>query len=159
MNAYKPSINDSNELAEDPFWRIDPQLVLYPPREYASYQLTISVFFNASHFVTFGASTGNMHRHSFHLKVTAMASSLAEDNSLVPYENLRQIINQIVSAYEGKILNDLPPFRRLQPTIEMLVGVIAQQVNRLACDLPVRIIEVTVMESPTQGVTLILNQL
>jgi 6-pyruvoyltetrahydropterin/6-carboxytetrahydropterin synthase len=154
----KPLRTGSPTLSEDPFWRIDPQLILHPPHEYASYKLMMSGFFNASHFVSFGAGQGNLHRHSYHLKVTAMASSLASDNSLVPYVILRQIMAQISAAYEGTILNDLPPFRHLQPTTETLAGVIAQQVDRLACDLPVRIIEISVMESPTQGVSVQLNQ-
>jgi 6-pyruvoyltetrahydropterin/6-carboxytetrahydropterin synthase len=142
-------------LAEmaDNFWKIDPELVLHPPHEYAIYRLAMSAFFNASHQVAFKDSPGNLHRHSFHLKVSASSSSLGADNSLVPYETLRSLLAQIVQAYEGTILNDLPPFHELQPTIEALAGVITQQVQRLACGLPVKIIEVAVMESPTQGVS------
>jgi 6-pyruvoyl-tetrahydropterin synthase len=150
---HKPLMAESTVLSETEFWRVDPQLVLHPPSEYANYKLTMSAFFNASHFVSFDAGIGNLHRHSFHLKVTAKASSLAPDNSLVPYEILRQILVKITSAYEGTVLNNLPPFKILQPTTETLAGVIAQQVDRLACDLPVRIIEISVMESPTQGVS------
>lgn len=113
----------------------------------------MSAFFNASHHVSFSAVQGSLHRHSFHLRVTATASTLAADNSLVPYETLRDILGKIVDAYEGTILNDLPPFSTIQPTIEALVGVIAQQIERLSCDLPVKIVEVTIMESPTQGVS------
>lgn len=144
-------------LNEDPFWRIDPHLVLNPPPEYARYKLIMSAFFNAAHSVAFGSSQGNLHRHSYHLKITAMASTLAQDNSLVPYETLRQIMMKITAAYEGTVLNHLPPFRTIQPTTEALTAVIAQQVERLACDLPIKIIEVTVMESPTQGVSIQLN--
>lgn len=144
-------------LNEDPFWRIDPHLVLNPPPEYARYKLIMSAFFNAAHSVAFGASQGNLHRHSYHLKITAMASALAPDSSLVPYETLRQIMAKITAAYEGTILNQLPPFRTIQPTTEALAAVVAQQVERLACDLPIKIIEVTVMESPTQGVSIQLN--
>ena len=140
------------------FWQIDSQRILHPAREEASYKLTMSAFFNASHSVSFSSGRGNLHRHSFHLKVTAMAFSLAADNSLVPYETLREILARITAAYEGAVLNDLPPFRHMQPTTEILTGVIAQQVERLTRDLPVRIIEIAVMESPTQGVSVQLNQ-
>ncbi|GAP07141.1 MAG TPA: 6-carboxytetrahydropterin synthase [Anaerolinea thermolimosa] len=144
-------------MQEDPFWQIDPTLVLNPPPAYARYKLIMSAFFNAAHSVSFGPSRGNLHRHSYHLRVTAMASALAPDNSLVPYETLRQIMTKITAAYEGTILNNLPPFRTIQPTTEALAAIVAQQIERLARDLPIKIIEVTVMESPTQGVSIQLN--
>jgi 6-pyruvoyl-tetrahydropterin synthase len=73
---------------------------------------------------------------------------------MVGYRELRDQIALVVAAYNEALLNDLPPFRRLQPTTETLAGVLHQQVARLIEPLGVELVALTVWESPTQSVTL-----
>ena len=151
-------LSDLNQSADD-FWQVDRDVVLHPSPAYGHYKIVMSAFFNASHYVSFESHSGTMHWHSFHLRVSARADSLSDQhNVLVPYETLRKLVEKVVSQYEGKILNDLPPFRNMQPTIEILVGVISQQIVRMSLGLDLRITEITVMESPTQGITFQLTQ-
>jgi 6-pyruvoyl-tetrahydropterin synthase len=150
-----PAVFADDSMAE--FWNIDPEVVLHPPVDYGYYKIVMSAFFNASHQIRLNGHAGALHHHSFHLRVTARAENLADQQlMLVPYEHLRQIVDRVVQAYDGTILNTLKPFRRLQPTTEILVGVIAQQMVRLGRGLPITVIEVALMESPTQGISVCL---
>ena len=96
---------------------------------------------------------GEMHPHTYRLQITASAELVTRNNQIViSYENIRNVLNRVCTAYEGKTLNDLPPFKNLQPTTENLVGVIAQQLEKLSPGMKFTIYEVTLMESPTIGV-------
>ena len=135
-------------------WDIDPDLVLNPARAGGVYELSLSCFFNASHQVMMKNSMGQIHRHSYHLRVVGQAEHLmGKDQVVVPYEALRKLLDEIARAYENTILNELPVFQHLQPTTENLAGVIAQQLIMLSEGLPLKIVEVNLMESPTQGIT------
>jgi 6-pyruvoyl-tetrahydropterin synthase len=135
-------------------WDIDPEMVLNPARAGGVYELSLSCFFNASHQVVMKDSLGQLHRHSYHLRVVGQTEHLmGKDQVVVPYEALRKLMDEIAQAYENTVLNDLPPFQNLQPTTENLVGVIAQQLINLSEGLPLKIVEVNLMESPTQGIT------
>jgi hypothetical protein len=143
-------------VKEEPrsIWDIDPEMVLNPARTGGVYQLSLSCFFNASHQVVMKDSLGQLHRHSYHLRVIGQADHrLGKDQVVVPYEALRTLMDHIARAYEDTVLNKLPPFKKLQPTTENLVGVIAQQLIILSEGLPIKIVEVNLMESPTQGIT------
>jgi 6-pyruvoyltetrahydropterin/6-carboxytetrahydropterin synthase len=145
---------EESQFDEDALWDVDVKEVLQPRQVQGVYELNLASFFNASHRVMMHDSLGPQHRHSFHLRVTAQTHELSEgEHVVVPYEALRRLIDRITRSYEGTVLNELPPFKHLQPTAENLVGVIAQQLIKLSEGLPLRIVSVTVMESPTQGVT------
>ncbi len=138
----------------DSIWDIDPEEILNPAQIKGTYQLNLGCFFNAAHQVTMRDEVGELHRHSYHLRVVAEADSLIlDDQVVVPYEALRRLIDEIASAYENTVLNQLPPFQTIQPTTENLVAVISHQLLHLSKDIPIRIVEVSLMESPTQGVS------
>jgi 6-pyruvoyl-tetrahydropterin synthase len=94
-----------------------------------------------------------MHPHTYRLQVLASVEIVTRNNRvIVSYESIHSIVDRICKVYEGKTLNDLPPFKNLQPTTENLAGVIAQQLEKLSAGKQFKIFEVTLMESPTVGV-------
>lgn len=133
------------------FWDIDPEHVKHLPAG-AHYELILDQFFQASHYVVMEGKTGPLHTHSYRLEVRCRSNSLLPDNHVVlGYRTLRERIKKIVQVYNHTLLNDLPPFKTLQPTTEALLGVIAQQIQRLLADLPVEPVSLTLWESPDEG--------
>lgn len=97
---------------------------------------------------------GELHQHSYRVQIRVKSMRMKDaEQMIVPYEELRGLTEKVSRAYEGKILNELPPFKKLQPTTENFVGVIAQQLDRLARTKPFQILEVSIFESPTISVT------
>ena len=120
-------------------------------------EINMSTFFNALHKVTFqSGEEGEVHQHSYHLKISAKGE-YRHDNIVTPFADLRKILNKISSIYEGKFLNDLPPFREMQPTTENFTAVLAYQIKNMAANLSVEIMEISLFESPTIGVTISLK--
>ncbi|KPL88631.1 hypothetical protein SE16_07810 [Ardenticatena maritima] len=134
------------------FWDVDIERILKAPEGFV-YEITLDMFFNARHFVVMNGVPGEVHTHSYRLQVRCRSRQLEQDSHVVVgYTAIRERMNQVVSAYNNQLLNDLPPFQRLQPTTENLAAVLFQQLERLLADLPVELVGVTVWESPTESV-------
>jgi 6-pyruvoyltetrahydropterin/6-carboxytetrahydropterin synthase len=153
FSFFKKNMGSSANLEEDLFWQIDEGEILNP--RHGTIVLVFNTFFNATHqVVSRGQGLGDLHQHSYRVQIRVKSINAQDsDQMIVPYEELRRLTEKISRAYEGKILNELPPFKRLQPTTENFVGVIAQQLDRLARTKPFQILEVTIFESPTISVT------
>lgn len=146
-------VGETSITPMDDFWEIDEELVLDPPGD-SNYELTIDEFFNATHCVTFNGHTGPVHAHSYRLRVRCFSRMLSAENQVVVgYHVLIERIVSLVGAYNGNLLNDLPPFRKLQPTTENLVGVIFLQLERMLKDLPIVLESITLWEAPTKAIT------
>lgn len=136
------------------FWEVDTTQLL---SNSLGVDIEMSSFFNALHSVSFGyGQEGDVHQHSYHLKVRARGT-YGENNIVTPFADVRQILNKISSIYEGKLLNELPPFTDKQPTTENFVAVIAHQIMFMAQNLNIHVIEVSLYESPTTGITIVLS--
>lgn len=117
-------------------------------------EIDMSAFFNATHKVVFqSGSESIVHQHSYHLHVRAK-SSYSPYQILTPFTNLRRIIEKATAMYEGKYLNELPPFQKLQPTTENITVILAAQLQKMAAILKIQITELSLNESPTAGVTI-----
>lgn len=137
----------------DSFWQIDTMAILYPPADFC-YDISLDTFFNASHSVVQEGRPGPVHTHSFRVMVTCRRRDLApKNNTSIGYHTLREVIKEVVRPYNNTLLNDLPPFRELQPTTEVLSAVLFQQTQRALTNLLAELISVTVWESPTVSST------
>lgn len=137
----------------DDFWQIDEAAVLHPPAD-CFYEIVVDTFFNARHAVVIAGRQGPIHAHSYRLQVRCRSWALeTEDQVVVGYQPLRERMKQVVQAYNNRLLNDLPPFQRLQPTTENLAAVLFQQLQQMLGALPVELVSITVWESPTEAIT------
>ena len=142
----------SGPVTDEELWQIDAARIITPGR--SAYDFIQNGFFTAYHQISItGIGMGDVHPHTFRLQVLASVEEITRNNQVViSYESIRSVVERICQTYEGKTLNELPPFRELQPTAENLVGVIAQQLEKLTLGKKYRIYEITLMESPTVGV-------
>ena len=153
QETIQAGVDGGLETIGDEFWSIDENRVLNPIQ--GSYTFSFTVFFTAFHHVTNPQGrVGEIHPHSFRLNVKVQAKAIFQNQKIVlPYESIREMTDKISVAYEGKLLNELPPFRKLQPTTENITGVIWQQLEYLSKTKPFNVLGITLMESPTIGVT------
>jgi 6-pyruvoyltetrahydropterin/6-carboxytetrahydropterin synthase len=141
-----------HDLPED-FWQIDGAEI-FQPCSGAGYEIALDIFFNARHHVTMEGHRGPEHAHSYRLQVRCRSQSLAQDDHVViGYHTLREHIQLVAHAYNGQSLNDLPPFQQIQPTTENLTAVIYQQLVRTLRNLPIKLVGVTIWDSPTEAIT------
>ncbi len=144
--------SDNGHKVQAEEWAVRKTDVLRPPPGFC-YEMILDLFFNARHFVMMDGQQGPEHPHSYRVQVRCQSRTLHPKNHvLVGYHELRERVKQVIKAYNGTLLNELPVFRHLQPTTENLAGVLYQQLNVVLKDMPIELVSVTVWESPTEGI-------
>jgi 6-pyruvoyltetrahydropterin/6-carboxytetrahydropterin synthase len=118
-------------------------------------ELGVDVFVNIRHYVEIGGRTGPLHDHSWRIEVIcqALRGDLHED-VLVEFAVVRERVQAIARAWDGQVLNDLPAFRGVQPTVENAALRLHRAVRHALAGLPVRLASVTIWENPTHFVRL-----
>jgi len=113
------------------------------------FELGAEAFFGARHYVTIDGVEGPPHQHSFRVEIVTESSSQDEDGIVIGFANARRMVEELVGRYNEMLLNTVPPFDEIQPTLENIAKVIYQElVPRLAGEA-VKLKQVRVWESPT----------
>jgi len=85
-----------------------------------------------------------LHGHNWKIEVSVYASALNPQGMLIDFKDLKAIVKKILSGLDHKYLNDLPYFRKKNPTSENITYFIHKH---LAGFLKNKKIKVTVWET------------
>jgi 6-pyruvoyltetrahydropterin/6-carboxytetrahydropterin synthase len=126
-----------------------------PPPTHNGGALTvdIDVFFNARHFVVLDGHQGPVHPHSWRVQARISGSFGEEHTVLMPFAEAKRLVQEVVSKYNDVILNTTEPFDQVQPTTENIAATFYKEVKTALGALPVRLVSLSVWESPTNRVT------
>ncbi len=90
----------------------------------------------------------NVHGHNYRIIARLEGSELDEIGLLCDFTQLKVWMREIVERLDHQFLNDLEPFRTLNPSAENLARYIYQGLRERAAGLPrARLAEVTVFET------------
>jgi len=86
------------------------------------YRLAIARDFEARHFLVGGAwgPENEPHTHAYRAEVRLAAEELDRHGYIVDLDDLDALLDRVVHHYQGQLLNDLPEFAGLNPSIERL---------------------------------------
>ncbi len=113
------------------------------------YRVIAETAFSACHQLRdYQGTTERLHGHNWRVQVALEGQQLTPQGYLVDFLVVQQQLDAIRARYEHELLNQVPPFDRLNPTAELLAREIARQLaERLG--LPgVRVASVRVEEAP-----------
>ncbi|MBX0329059.1 6-carboxytetrahydropterin synthase [Oscillochloris sp. ZM17-4] len=114
----------------------------------------MDTYFQARHYVRIAGSNGPIHEHTFRLQINCSHSSLSADEHVtIGYREVRAAMIQTVRAYDGCLLNELPPFQRIQPTAEVLSHLLYLQMRAILRPAGVKLTKITLWESPTVSIS------
>ena len=84
------------------------------------YSLAVQRAFSARHYLIGGdwGPENDPHAHAYRVEVRLRAEELDTHGYLVDLEKLEQVLAACVSIYQDRLLNDLPDFDRINPSIE-----------------------------------------
>ncbi len=117
------------------------------------YELRVDVFFEARHFVTLEGESGPIHPHSYRMQLRCRSNQLKQEGHVVGFRELRQSAEEVVGAYNNRLLNNLAQFEKMQPTTENLAVVLYRELRQALADFSVELSSITLWESPTEAVT------
>jgi 6-pyruvoyltetrahydropterin/6-carboxytetrahydropterin synthase len=117
------------------------------------FEVTVEQTFAAGHALRhYKGKCENVHGHNYRVQVTAEGEQLNSIGLLVDFVELKRVVRQIVDRLDHQFMNDLEPFRVVNPSAENVAKYFYDEIVRilnLSEEVPVRISQVKVWETDT----------
>lgn len=113
------------------------------------YALAIHRSFTARHYLIGGdwGPENHPHEHPYRAEVRLSAGRLDAHGYLVDLEQLEQDVDACIDAYRGRLLNDLPEFKGLNPSIEHFARIVCTRLLQLLGDHRFQAVEIRIWEN------------
>lgn len=121
-------------------------------RTYNTYKLTS--YINASHAVRWEGGMGKEHMHTW----AVICEIHVNNDRMVPFNAIEAELKEVSSRVSGKFLNEVPPFDRINPTLENLTTYFFQVISDILRKSNAVLTRLEIGESPTRFYCMTLDQ-
>ena len=112
------------------------------------YRVTVEGAFSASHQLkTYDGLLEPMHGHRFRVQARLVGERLDEMGVLMDFVQVEKLLNDVLTGFHDRHLNDLPDFGRVNPSAENVARAIFESLC-VKLDEPRLLERVTVWEAP-----------
>ncbi len=95
------------------------------------FYIKVKSFFSSAHNLrNYQGSCENLHGHNWIVEVTFKGKHLGESGMLLDFREARSWVNEILNYLDHRYLNDLPPFREINPTSENIARYIFKELEK-----------------------------
>lgn len=120
------------------------------------FEVFVSQKFRASHAIRAGSGEFEpVHVHDWKVDVTVMGRDLDASGCVVDFAILQKHLRSIISAWDGKALNELGMFLDTPPSTEFLAKCLYDQLEAVLADEGIRLKKVTVWETENCGASFV----
>jgi len=92
----------------------------------------------------------NLHGHNYRVRVHVAAAELDALGMVMDFADLKAVTEEILGPFDHQVINEVPPFDRVNTTAELLSRHVYEEVDRrLSADGRVRVQRVEVWENDT----------
>ncbi len=114
------------------------------------YELKILSQFAAAHQLRdFGGKCEHMHGHNWKVEVFVRGATLEDNGLLIDFHEVKAATNRVLEKLDHKLLNEVEPFDRINPSSENIARHIFESVAKELDSDAVSISRVTAWESDT----------
>lgn len=110
-------------------------------------------FSSAHHLRNYKGKCERIHGHNWKVEVVVEGENLDSTGMLIDFTVLKEKLRYILSRLDHSNLNNLPFFKRINPTSENICFFIFKRMEFLLKQYPVRVKSVTVWENEKQCAT------
>jgi 6-pyruvoyltetrahydropterin/6-carboxytetrahydropterin synthase len=90
----------------------------------------------------------NLHGHNYRVRVYLQAAALDTLGMVLDFADLKEMMHEVLSPFDHRVLNDIPPFDQRNTTAELLAQHVYEEVERrLAGQQRVQVIRAEVWEN------------
>ena len=112
------------------------------------YHLTIHTHFAAAHNLrNYQGDCENLHGHNWKVEVTVAARELDEAGLAIDFKVLKKETKRILELLDHRHLNELQPFRTVNPSSENIARFLFEELRKTLDDGNVRVDSIKVWES------------
>ena len=116
------------------------------------FQVSVTETFSSGHALRgYQGKCENVHGHNYRVQIKLAGPQLDNIGLLVDFTELKRVLRGIIAVLDHQFLNDLEPFKTVNPSAENLAKYFYDETQRQLTSLPAGagIIEVTVWETDT----------
>lgn len=117
------------------------------------FEVTVEDTFAAGHALRgYRGKCENPHGHNYRIKVTLAGENLDQIGLLFDFKDLKQVLGEVIDRLDHQFLNDLEPFKQLNPSAENLAKYFYDETNQKlhsSTNGRVRVKDVIVWETDT----------
>ncbi len=85
------------------------------------YKLVVESFFSAAHhLVEYPGACRRIHGHNWNVKATIASENLDESGMVMDLFDLKKILDDCLSQFDHRLINETSPFDKVNPTSENL---------------------------------------
>ncbi len=112
------------------------------------FELQIKLDFNAAHHLReYKGKCENLHGHNWKVDIFVRCEKLNNEGMVMDFKDIRSIADEILSKFDHKYLNEVPPFDKINPTSENIAKHIYDELNKKYKERNVTLTKVTVWET------------
>jgi 6-pyruvoyltetrahydropterin/6-carboxytetrahydropterin synthase len=117
------------------------------------YEIIVEQFFEAAHFLKgYQGKCENVHGHRYGVVVRIKSEKINEIGLAYDFTDVKQHLKTILGGYDHALLNDLPPFDKINPSAENIASTIYNRLKDKINNTAANLAAVEVWENPHQGV-------
>jgi 6-pyruvoyltetrahydropterin/6-carboxytetrahydropterin synthase len=117
------------------------------------YEIIVEQSFEAAHFLRgYQGKCENVHGHRYTIKLRLKASHLNDIGLVYDFSDVKRHLRGIMARFDHTLLNDIPPFDRINPSAENISSTIYDELKMKLAGEPVTIAAVEAWENPQQGI-------
>ena len=116
------------------------------------FELSINGHFASAHLLRgYDGPCKNLHGHTWKVEATIAGEKLDPIGLLVDFVQVKQVIREVMGRLDHQFMNDLEPFKRVNPSAENVAKYFYDEVTRQLRGLPpgARVTDVVLWETDT----------
>jgi len=107
------------------------------------YRLTVASQFSAAHFlVDYDGACSRVHGHNWKIRARFASKDLDSQGMVMDLMALQKSLDRVLEDFDHRVLNEVPPFDRLNPTSENLARIIHERLVAALDSVDVESVEV-----------------
>ena len=120
------------------------------------FEVSVEESFSAGHALRgYKGKCENVHGHNYRVRVTLEGPQLDKVGLLIDFAELKHVIRGIIQRLDHQFINDLEPFRTLNPSAENMAKYFYDEVACKLKDLPpgAHVRDIVIWETDTASAT------
>lgn len=94
------------------------------------YEVTVEDSFAAGHYLrNYRGKCENPHGHNYKVRVTLRGAELDKAGLLLDFKDLKEVMKAVIDRLDHQMLNEIEPFKVLNPSAENLARYFYDQTN------------------------------
>ena len=118
----------------------------------ATFEVSVEETFAAGHALRgYKGKCENVHGHNYRVRVSIEGPNLDGIGLLMDFTQMKAVLRDVIGRLDHQFINDLEPFRTVNPSAENLAKYFYEEIGRGVKDLPggAKITRVTIWETDT----------